>query len=110
MSNLTVIEKLTLIKRVAGYVNLGVIPSDRFVDKADSYLDDLSRADAPEPMDLTEAKRAIAAVKSRVMPSQEVCIRGMQEVDRYLAPLRQARRQALAQASAESSVPQRPRS
>lgn len=111
MKSPTVLDKLVLIKRVTGFVNLGIIPLDAYIDKAEAFIGDLSKgmsADAA-PMDLSEARRAITAVKQRVMPSQEICVRSMEQVDAYLIPLRQARREALAESAAAGHTPQRPR-
>lgn len=111
MKSPTVLDKLVLIKRVTGFVNLGMIPLDSYVEKANAYIEDLSKVDAPaeERMDLSEAQRAISAIQQRVMPSQEICVRSMEQVDAYLIPLRQARRESLAETATEATSPQRPR-
>jgi len=110
MTNATTIEKLVILKRVTGFAAQGIMASPKYLGVAESYLGDLARdADAAgQAMELATAKTTIEALKMSVMPSMEICLKGMAEVDAYLRPLRQERRLQEAQAG-EGSSPLRPR-
>ena len=110
MSKETIIDKLVILKRVTGFAAQGIIASPKYIGVAENYLGDLMRDSEAQgmPMDLSRAKVAIDALKMSVMPSTEICLQGMVEVDGYLRPLRQVRRQAEAAANQAPSA-ERPR-
>ncbi len=109
MNTSMTIDKLVLIKRVAGFANLGIIPSQRMVAAADGYIGDLTdqAKTTGDSLSFDGLKKAVGALRQSIMPSQELCQQGMAEIDRYLRPLRQARRERLA--GAADKVVDRPR-
>lgn len=106
----TTIDKLVILKRVTGFAAQGIIASPKYIGVADSYLGDLLRDSEAKgsSMTLSKARAAIDALKMSVMPSTEMCLQGMAEVDAYLRPLRQLRRQEEAAAKDGPAV-DRPR-
>jgi len=92
MSATTTLDKLTLIKKVIGIANLHVIPAPLVVQTASAYVEDIKRLDG---LELKASEDALQLLQTRLMPRNDVCVRGMAELDTHLLPLRHERRELI---------------
>lgn len=85
---MTDVQRLVFVRKVAGYANLGVFPCPVVLQQAIDHVTVLERNFADQDMNLGEVSRPLQAMRQNVLPSQMMCQAGMQCVDRWLRPLR----------------------
>lgn len=108
MSQVTDVEKFTLIKKVEGFANMGVLPAPHQIKRVEDFLADLERDGRLGADAMASTKIVVKALKGNILPAQEICRAGMKEVDSFLLPLLAERRARNSQAESQASAP-RPR-
>lgn len=102
--NQNVIDKLVVARKIIGFANIGVFPSENRISVTKQFVSEL-KLDLNIPNGLLETDKALSALSSSFIPSPDLCLKSLKEVDAYLIPMRQARRDAILNLEIVSSTP-----